>query len=237
MNKNKIALILGGVCCLLTIGISVQIKTVEDANKEVGLTMPANDGLRDEVLKIREKYNSRYVELEKAEQELEQIRARAASNNTQDIEKKDEITKINKLLGYTEVTGPGVIIHLDDNRDISPEDVLNVSDSMVHYNDLIRVVNELFNAGADAISINDQRIVQTTGIICDGNIIRVNGKMIGVPITVKAIGFPERLELQLSRLGGYISYLQSYRVKVNLEKSENITIPKYDGIYTNDFIN
>lgn len=236
MNKNRVALILGIMCFLLTVAMCIQIKTVEDANKEVGQTMSSNDGLRDEVLQIREKYNNKYAELENAEQQLEQIRAQAVSNNSGDVEKKDQITKINKLLGYTEVTGPGVIIHLDDNRDISPDEVLNVSDSLVHYNDLIRVVNELFNAGADAISINEERVVQTTGILCDGNIIRVNGKMIGVPITIKAIGFPERLELQLSRLGGYISYLQSYRVQASIEKSEEITIPKYEGVYTHDFI-
>lgn len=236
MNKNKSALILGIVCMLLTIGMCVQIKTVEDANKVVGPTMAGNDGLKDELLKVREQYNNKYSELEKAEEELDQIRAQAVSNNSQDTSKKDEITNINKLLGYTEVKGSGVIVHLDDNRDISEEEVLNVSDTMVHYNDLIRVVNELFNAGADAISINDQRIVQTTGIVCDGNIIRVNGKMVGVPITVKAVGFPERLEMQLARVGGYISYLKSYMVKASVEKADNLVIPKYDGVYTYDYI-
>ena len=235
MNKNKVSLILGIVCFILTIAICIQVKTVEDAEKEVGKTTSNNNGLRDEILQLREKYNNTYKELENAELQLEQARAQAVANNADDSQKEEQIKKIKKLLGKTELKGQGIIIHLDDNREVSSDELLNVSDFLVHYYDLMYIVNELFNAGADAISINDQRVVSTTGIMCDGNIIRVNGEMIGVPITIKAIGFPERLEPQLTRNGGYLDLINEY-VSVKVEKSDNITIPKYDGVYTSDYI-
>lgn len=235
MDKNKVALILGIVCFILTIAICIQIKTVEDENKAVGTTTSGNDGLRDEILQLREKYNNKYKELENAELELEKTRAQAVLDNTDDAKKEEQIRLIEKLLGKTEVKGQGVIIQLDDNTEISEDEVLNISYYIVHYTDLMQIVNELFNAGADAISINDQRIVSTTGIMCDGNITRVNGEMVGVPITIKAIGFPERLEHQLDRNGGFLAYLKKY-VNVKIEKSENITIPKYEGIYSYDYI-
>ena len=91
MGKTKIALILGIVCFLLTIAICIQIKTMDDAENEVGRTSANNRGLRDEILTIRDRYNEVYRELESAESELEQVRAQAASNNTEDA-KKEEIT-------------------------------------------------------------------------------------------------------------------------------------------------
>lgn len=236
MNKNKIALILGIVCLILTIAICIQVKTVEDAEKEVGNTLSANDGLRDEVLKIREKYNNTYKELEKSELELEQLRAQVATNNAGDLQKQEQITKINKLLGNTEVKGKGIIITLDDNREVSADEVLNISSYLVHYNDLMEIVNELFNTGAEAVSINNQRIVSTTGIMCDGNIIRINGEMVGVPVTIKAIGLPNVMYYQLIRSGGYLESMQNDGVSVFVEQSDNITIPKYEGVYTHEYI-
>ena len=94
--------------------------------------------------------------------------------------------------------------------------------------DVLSVINELKNAGAEAISINDQRIVPTTGIICGGNIIDINGQKVGAPFEIKAIGLPEQLAA-LERTGGYLELLKSYSIEVSLKKSNNITIPKYTG--------
>lgn len=237
MDKNKIALILGCVCMVLTVAICVQIKTIEDVEKELGKTTPSNDGLRDEVIHLREEYKNRYKELENAQMELEQVRVQAASNNAEDAEKEEQLKLINKILGYTEVSGVGVVIKLDDNRNVNADKVIDISQYLVHEQDLIQIVNELFNAGADAISINNQRIVSTTEIMCDGNIIRINGVMIGVPFTIKAIGFPERIRGAIDRPGGYLETMKNEGVIVDITNEENVTIPKYEGIYSSDYIN
>lgn len=237
MKKAKLPIIFGVVCCILVIAIFIQIKTIDDVNKEVGKkTTSSNDKLRDEVLQLRERYNNKYKELEEAELKLEQIRAQAVADNEEDVEKEKQIKQIEKILGKTEAKGKGIVITLDDNRDVSAEDVINVGDYIVHYYDLMYITNELFNAGATAVSINNQRITSATGIMCDGNITRVNGEIVGVPITIKAIGFPELLEGQLTRTGGYLEYVGQY-VKVRVEKSEDITIPKFDGIYETNYLN
>ncbi len=235
MKKTKISILFGIICCVLAIAISIQVKTIDEANKEVGKTTSGNDGLRDEILQLRDKYNNKHKELEEAELRLEQVRTQAVADNEEDLEKEKQIKQMEKLLGKTEVKGEGIIITLDDNRDISAEEVLNVGDYIVHYYDLMYITNELFNAGATAVSINNQRITTATGIMCDGNITRVNGEMVGVPITIKAVGFPEMLEGQLTRTGGYLEYLENY-VKIEVQTSNDITIPKYDGVYGTDYI-
>lgn len=94
--------------------------------------------------------------------------------------------------------------------------------------DILKIVNELKNAGAEAISINGQRVILTTSIICGGNTININGERIGSPFEIKAIGLPESLA-NLKRPGGYLSILEGRTLKVTLDKKE-VTIPKYSGV-------
>ena len=208
------------------------MRTVKESNSAVSNNYEENS-LRAEVLKYKEKYDNKYKELEKAEKELEKQRQNATQNNSDLESKEEEIKKGNKILGLSEVTGPGVTVTLSDSKkDISS--ALDPSSLVVHDLDVLSVINELQNAGAEAISINDQRIVPTTGIICGGNIIDINQEKVGAPFVIKAIGLPEQLAA-LSRPGGYLETLKGYSIGVELKKSNNITIPKYSGTLTYNY--
>ena len=221
---------------VLSIAICVQVNTIKDATKTVGTTLKDNNGLRDELLSVQGKYESLYKELEEREKILEQTRQAASNNNESDSQNEEDILNNQKLLGLTDVSGQGLIIKLDENRDVDSNEVLNINGYLVHEEDLLYIVNELFNAGADAVSINDERVVSTTSILCDGNIIRINGKMVGVPITIKAIGYPERLDGALTRPGGYLEVMANDGIIVSVERSENISITKYNGVYSNEYL-
>lgn len=225
-NQKKISLVLGIMCFALTLGIVVQIRTVSSTNSAVSQNYEENN-LRGEVLKYKERYENKYKELEKAQEDLENIRKEATENNGELKEAENQIKQANKINGTTEVTGPGVIVTLTDGKSIS--NTLNPSILLVHYLDIVSVVNELKNAGAEAISVNDQRIVNTTGIVCSGNIIDINGEKVGAPFKIKAIGLPEYLA-NISRPGGYLERMKDEGVDVELEKSNHITIPKYTGV-------
>lgn len=221
---------------VLVMAICIQINTIKSATKTVGTTLKDNSGLRDELLSCQGKYEELYKKLENKEKQLEQVRLNAATKNQNDTQNEIEIKNNQILLGLTEVSGQGFIIQLDENREINSEEVLNISDYLVHEEDLLYIINELFNSGADAISINDQRIVSTTSVLCDGNIIRINGKMVGVPITIKAIGFSKRMEFALTRPGGYLQMMADDGVKVTVQTSDEVTIPKYEGIYNYEYL-
>jgi len=232
MDKKVIGLILGTMCLLLTYGISVQIKTVSGTGTTVS-TNAAENELRDAVLKAKEKYDNLYEQLEKVEAELEKERTNSTKNNTELADLENTIKDGNKILGLSEVKGNGLIVTVDDNKKISLDDWFNDPNLLVvHHTDLINVVNEIKNAGAEAISINDQRIVTTTAIECDGNVIKINGEKIAAPFEIKAIGVPESL-ISIYRFGGYVDYLEESRfldVKVETSGKEKITIPKYTGV-------
>ena len=106
----------------------------------------------------------------------------------------------------------------------------NISDYLIHDKDLLTLVNELKNAGAEAISINDERIINTTSITCDGNVVLINGNKISSPFVIKAIGSQEAILGGIQRPGGYLEKLKEYGLVTSVEKQDNITIYKYNGI-------
>ena len=232
-SKKIISVIIGIMCCALTIGICVQVRTIRNTNSTLTQNYEANS-LRDEILRYKERYDNRFQELEEAEKELEKVREEATKNNSELEEAEQKITEGNKIIGTTEVTGPGVTITLTDGQGISTS-TLNPNALIVHDLDVLSVINELINAGAEAISINDQRWVLTTAISCRGNTIDINGQRIGAPFVIKAIGLPEYLA-GLERVGGYLEKMKQDGVGVSLEKSNSITIPKYSGVITFDYL-
>lgn len=232
MNQKKISIIIGCMCLILTLGISVQIKTIKNIGTSTTGSNDIENKLKDEILKTKEKYDNLYNSLENAEIKLEEERTKATQNNGDLEELEKEITLGNKALGLTEVTGPGVIITLNDNQQSKLDSfILDPNSVLVHDMDVIRVINELKNSGAEAISINDQRITSTTAVECDGNVIKVNGVKVGTPFVIKAIGLPEYLTGGLTRYGGYLMYLKEERgIEVGINKPEKVTIPKYTGV-------
>lgn len=232
MKNWKIALTLGIVCCILTMSICVQLKTINDTNSTVSQTLTGND-LRDQILKWKEKYDKAVVDLSKSDKKLEEVRLQSTQNDESAIKKEEEIKLDNTLLGVTNVKGDGLIITLKDNNNITSDNILLY---LVHAGDLVSVVNALKNAGAEAISINGQRIINSTSIYCAGNVVKINGEKVSSPIEIKAIGSPELLYGSMTIPGGYLYLLEETGVLVDVKKAKDITINKYDGIINSNYM-
>lgn len=233
MNKKQISITLGIMCLILTLAICVQIRTMNSANSTVSQTLSDN-GLRDEVLRIKEKYDNTYRELENAQKKLEEARQSATQNDKNAEAKEQELKENNMLLGKTDVTGDGVEVVLQDATNV--ETSLNLSEQLIHYSDIQLVVNELKNAGAEAIEVNEQRIVGTSSITCEGNIIKVNGEKIGNPFIIKAIGSPNLLYGALTRVGSILDIVKDYGNKAEIRKVDNIVIKKYAGVLESEYL-
>ncbi len=225
IKKKEVAITLGLMCLLLAFGISMQLKTTKSLVSTAGNTSHKEDRLRDEVLKWKEQYDSKYEELEKIEEDLEKERKVSLSSDDSFVEKQNELKKINTYLGLTDVTGEGMTITLKD----STKSTLDPAKGLVHNTDLLAVVNELKNTGAEAISINGQRIVPNTSINCVGAVIQVNDEIVGSPFVIKAIGDPNRLN-NVMRIGGFIEILQDAGINVEAKKNDNLKIDKYTGV-------
>lgn len=218
MSKRKVAIILTIMCLIIVSAILIQIRTIESINSPV-LKIIANDNLRDDVLKWKNRYDNTTINLEKVERKLEEVRQKATKNDESFKSKEQTIKKYNTILGLTDVNGEGVTINISAKQlDESTKDYLD------------NIINELKNAGAESISINNQRLIWNSVISCDGNAIKVNLEKIESPFVIKAIGDTRLLHGALVRPGGYIELLNSNGIKAEVVKSTNIQIQKYNGL-------
>ena len=237
MNKKQIMITLGVMCLILTCSIVIQIRTMNTANSTASQTL-ADNALRDNVLKWKEKADNISEELKKALEELEKIRAQATQDDATALAKEEELKRNNTLLGLTNVKGEGIVIELEDGKsDNSFLAIEDSSDKLVHNDDLINLLNELRNAGAEAVEINGQRIVNSSAITCEGNVIKINGERIGSPFTIKAIGSQGLLYGQIIRAGSYLELMADRGVDVkSVKQLNNVTIGKYNGTINYKYI-
>lgn len=228
-KKTGVGIAIGLMCMILTSTVIIQINTIEEAKKIVGSSY-AQSELKEEVLKWKEDYERIYKELANKEKELESARQESTKENGRLSQLQQELDEKNKFLGLTEVTGSGIILTLKDNETLySKEAGVDLNEALVHDGDLREIINEMKNAGAEAISVNGQRIVSTTAINCGGAIITINGVKVNSPFEIKAIGNIYSLR-GIRRPGGYLSIMEDQGIVATFDESNNVTIEKYTGV-------
>jgi uncharacterized protein YlxW (UPF0749 family) len=140
-----------------------------------------------------------------------------------------DLEKYKMAAGVVDVMGPGVIVTVDDplpTEELSDE----YSVIMLRYELLLSLVNKMKDAGAEAISINGQRIIVTTEISLAGDNVNINTVPTAPPYIIKAIGNPDTIESTLTIRFGIIEQMKSYGLRINIEKQDEIKIPRYSGI-------
>ena len=233
VNNMTKSLVLFIIVFTLSMAITLQIKTVNNSGK-VGTT-PQENKLRDLLLKDKENY-AKLEELElKREETLDRLREDASKNDQRAKETKEKLNDINKKLGLTELSGVGIKITVSDAVIKKESTTIDYAQLIVHDTDILQIVNILRNAGAEAISVNNQRIVANTGISCIGVVIKINEEKIGSPYTIKAIGNQDNLESAINMVGGIKEILQNYGLNVSVHRDSNIEIPRYTGVYKATF--
>jgi uncharacterized protein YlxW (UPF0749 family) len=142
-----------------------------------------------------------------------------------------ELEQARAAAGLTAVSGPGVEVVLADAAQVPAGSDPN--DSIVHDYDVASVVNALMNAGAEAVSINGERVVATTAVRCAGNTILVNSTRLGNPYTIRAIGDSAKLEdgvLSDSESSPiFTTYGARYGLGARISRSGSVTVPGFGG--------
>jgi len=93
--------------------------------------------------------------------------------------------------------------------------------------DILTVINELNRSGAEVLSVNGQRVANTTSISCSGYTIRINGQFFARPFEIRAIGDSKRMAAALIGPDGYGTLLKDYGVVFKITISDDLTISKY----------
>lgn len=212
------------LCILLGFLISLQIKSVNEDYQYVPLKDIYDYKLSIESEK-KEIENIRKIlqERKKRIDEYEQIKEEGGILKET---MKKELENIKLTSGFLDVQGPGIILTVDDGtRELyEGEDPNNV---LVHDIDVLNLINDLKVAGAEAISINGQRLLAMSEINCAGHTIRINNQVFAQPFIIKAIGEPKTLEAAIIAPGQYGELLKEYGLYIEINTSINLTIPKY----------
>lgn len=148
---------------------------------------------------------------------------------------KEELDRARAKAGITEMQGPGVKVTLNDSSNIlQPGDNPNLY--VLHDEDVLRILNELKAAGAEAISMNEQRIISTTEVRCIGPTILVNkNQRLSPPFVITATGKPDTLVNSLKMKGGVVDSLQFWGIQVDVKKVDEVIIPAYNGSLVFDY--
>lgn len=162
------------------------------------------------------------VEINDLETKLEQA-DKGQSQATSAI--KDELDKVRLSAGFVTVAGPGVEVTLDNPAEGKRNSTLFI----IRDEDLLRLVNELRAAGAEAMSINGERIISTSEIRLAGSFINVNLNRVVPPYHVLAVGNPEKLRSALEISGGLAEYLRDLGIQVRVQTHGLVTVPGYAG--------
>ena len=227
MKKGKIVMIItiGLVCFILTLVMSMQFKVVEQTDITSIETMRETE-LRAELSNWKQKYEEVNKKYEETAEKVQEYKEKKQSDNETANLLQEELKQIDMSLGKTDVQGEGIIITWKD-----------VDDAKVIANNLLIIVNDLKLAGAEAISINDERIVNMSDIVyITSTFVKVNGQRISAPYVIKAIGNQTYLESGLLGNGGSVDELQKDCYNVTIEKNKRVKILKYNDNINSKYI-
>jgi len=238
VNKEKLvmSITIGISCFALMLVMFMQFKMVNQTDITAIETMKESE-LKLELASWREKYNElndRYIEVAAKIQEYKNERVSDAKT-AQLLE--TELEQLNEMIGKTNVQGEGIVIQLVDKKGEPLGDDAYVD--AIRAENLLIIVNQLFAAGAEAVSINGHRIITTSAIVDIGytEFINVNGKRIpDNTYVINAIGNPDYLRSAILGKGGHVDELKELGHETSVEDSKDILIEKYDGEISSRYI-
>lgn len=204
------------VCVVLGIMLAVQFRTTQDIKS----TVP---------FQRIEDLSQRLAQTEKERDTLlEEVKNLKDSASNEVVQK--EMQNIKMGAGITPVGGKGIIITIDDSKRQSKTGE-NPNLYLIHDDDILKVINELWASGAEAVSINEQRLIANSEIRCAGPTLSVNNTRYSPPYDIRAIGEPKNLENALKMRGGVVETLQFWGIQVTIKQLDDIVVPGYKGTF------
>ena len=210
---------LTAVCVLLGALLALTVKTQQKVR--IGIPNVSNS------VELSQEWEVMQHKIEQLQQKVSELQGNVDPGSAQG--------QLAMLAGTVPVEGPGVIVTLKDNPEISNQKngvdltTLQVMGGIIHDTDLLRVDNELFAAGAEAISINGQRVGPRTAIRCVGPVVNINQVAVSGPFEIQAIGDAATLDDALKLPGGALQELKGVGCPVQVERERHLRVPAFDG--------
>jgi uncharacterized protein YlxW (UPF0749 family) len=185
-----------------------------------------------DLVSLVESQSHRNAELNRQVTDLrdEVDRLTARGNERSDV--APELSRQDQRVGLTTVAGPGVTVTLDDAPSSVAANGIEPDLLVVHQQDIQAVVNAFWAGGAEAMTIQDQRVISTTAVKCVGNTVVLHGIPYGPPYRISAIGDPARLHDALARsepIQIYQQYVEAYGLVFHEKSEPKLELPAHQG--------
>lgn len=228
IDKFKILIIISSVI------IGILTTTIMKSNLEsyMPVTLNSLEVSKKEIETMRNEINELEDELKTKREELEMLKGISLSDVTIVDKLNIDLILSKSISGHLALEGPGILIKMYDN----PEDEIigkDVNDDVIHDVDVLNILNDLRVAGAEAISINGERVVASSELKCRGPVIGINGISIGTPFIISAIGDQKLLMASVNAPGTYGDALKNiFAIGFEPEIKDDLFIPAYSGDFS-----
>lgn len=224
MKNTKFQIAIALVCLVLGLMVSIQFRTIKQGVGPVSEYRARE--LASQLKKVKEE-NTKLTNAKKEyEAKIKEYEDTASKGSISAKLLKQELDQVRILAGIEDVEGQGITVIVDDLKFSE-----KVNYPLISYSMLLELLNELNAAGAEAVSINDQRIISTSEIRQVGGIhININTVSYAPPFIFKAIGDPQTLEAALRLREGIVERIENSGVAITITQDQLIKIPKYNGV-------
>ncbi|WP_391120821.1 DUF881 domain-containing protein [Psychrobacillus sp. L3] len=197
--------------------------TDKEQNTSNSVGFKEQEKYKKELIHQKERNKELTEEINAKQQAIRKYEKSFASSETSVEELVKEAEMLRLLIGDISSQGKGISVSLQDGAYNPSQE--NPNDYIVHESHLFKVINELKISGAEAISINGQRLQTNSYIRCTGPVITVDGKTFPAPFTIEAVGDPTVLLASVNLGGGVVDQLTSDNIVVTVEEKGKITMP------------
>jgi len=194
-------------------------------------TTSAQQALAAQALTLEQEQEVLQAQLAGVEAELTEIQQQSEGSQSALAEVNREVREARLATGLTAVRGPGIVIEIADSRRTVPAGE-NPASYIVLADDLRDLVVALWHAGAEAITINGERLVATSSIYGVGSAVLVNTAFLSPPFRIEAIGpgeLEERFRVDAAYLGRVAQRIEAFDLEFATLSADDLQLPAFIG--------
>ena len=176
----------------------------------------------------------RAAAVQQLQDQVDSLTSQAAPGNAEVARLRAEAAALAPSVGTQAVTGPVLSVSLDDAK-LPATGIpagFTVDDFVVHQQDVQNVVNALWAGGAEAMMLQDQRVISTSAVRCVGNTLILQGRVYSPPYVIQAIGDQPAMRAALDRseqVRIYRDYADLFGMGYDVTSKAKATFPAYEG--------
>lgn len=167
------------------------------------------------------------AEVEDLRRQVESERQAAAPSG--DPAGQGALDSVGAAVGLAKVRGAGLKVTLDDAANPESAPGTDINDFVVHSQDVQSVVNALWRAGATAISVDGQRLVATSGVLCVGNTLLLNGTVQSPPYVALAVGAGKDLFEADALVRRLHHDADTFGLRFSVDRADKLDLPAFTG--------